>query len=285
MIRILVYSFLLPLSMLISLGACSPLALLNATVSNDGYTSTLNQAYGKHRRQQLNIHVPNMVNNNADVVIFYYGGHWQSGSKDDYAFVADAFTENGVITVIPDYRVFPDADWREFISDGANTYQWVYDNIAGFGGNPERIFIMGHSAGAHIAAMVTTNPSLFRSPIKPPCGFLGLAGPYDFLPISDADVKQVFASADDLKNTQPITFVSAGVPDMLLMHGLNDTTVKPGNSTRLAARVNQFQGRAQIKLYKGVDHTDILISLASTFRSYSPALSDSMEFIQKTQCE
>jgi len=283
--RTLIYLIILPLPMLLSLVACSPLELLNASVSNNGYTSTFNQAYGTQSRQRLNVHVPKTVNNNADVVIFYYGGRWQYGHKEDYEFVADAFTDNGVITVLPDYRIFPDADWRDFINDGANAYQWVYDNIARFGGNPERIFIMGHSAGAHIAAMVATNQSLVKSKIKRPCGFLGLAGPYDFLPIKDADIKQVFASADNLKNTQPITFVSAGVPDMLLMHGLNDTTVKPGNSTRFASRVNQFKGRAQMKLYKGVDHTDILVSLASTFRSYSPALADSMEFIQKTQCE
>lgn len=283
--RTLVYSFLLPLSILLLLGACSPLKLLNATVSNDGYTSTLNQTYGEQLRQQLNIHVPNTVKNNTDVVIFYYGGRWQSGNKEDYTFIADAFTSKELITVIPDYRIYPDVDWREFINDGAMAYQWVYDNIARFGGNPERIFIMGHSAGAHIAAMVTTRQSLIGNAGKHPCGFIGLAGPYDFLPIRDADIKRVFSSANDLQETQPITFVSKDNPDMLLLHGLDDTTVKPGNSTRMVARVKQVGGRAQAKLYPGVDHTDILISLASTFRGYSPALADSIGFMQKTQCK
>jgi len=289
MMRIFTFTFVLPLLMLFSLGACSPLGLLNATVSSDGYNSTLNQAYGEQVRQQLNIHVPKTVNKDADVVIFFYGGRWQSGNKEDYAFVADAYTSNGVILVIPDYRVYPQVDWRDFIRDGAAAYQWVYENIARFGGNAERIFMMGHSAGAHISAMVAVRQSLIGSATKRPCGFIGLSGPYDFLPIRDDDVKRVFASADDLQNTQPITFVSRGVPDMLLLHGRDDTTVKPGNSTRLAARVNQLNGRAQVKLYEGVDHIDILLSLllslASTFRRYSPALADSMVFIQDTRCQ
>jgi len=283
--RTLVYSFLLPLPILLLLGACSPLTLLNATVNSDGYHSTLNQAYGEQVRQRLDIHIPNAVKNNADVIVFLYGGRWQYGSKEEYTFVADAFTSYGVITVIPDYRVYPDVDWRDFISDGAMAYQWVYENIARFGGNPERIFIMGHSAGAHIAAMVTTRQSLISNADKRPCGFIGLAGPYDFLPIRDADVKRVFSSASDLQDTQPISFVSKDDPDMLLLHGLDDTTVKPGNSSRMVVRAKQVGSRAQAKLYPGVDHTDILISLASTFRGYSPALADSIEFMQKTQCE
>jgi len=263
---------------------CSPLGILNATVSSDGYTSTLNQAYGKQPRQRLDIHVPNQVTENADVVVFYYGGRWQSGNKDQYAFVADAFTSKGIITVLPDYRLYPDVDWADFIKDGASAYQWVVKNISKYKGNPKRIFVMGHSAGAHISAMVAVDESLLDKGTKRPCGFIGLAGPYDFLPIRDADVIQVFSSAKDLKDTQPITFVNKMDPAMLLMHGTDDVSVNIGNTTRLATRVLDLGGVVKTKIYDGVDHIDILISLSSTFRHVSPVLSDSVAFMHDVDC-
>lgn len=277
-------SFATSLCMIIILSACSPLSMLNATVSDDGYESILNTPYGEQARQNLNIHIPNNVHDNADVVVFYYGGRWQEGSKEQYRFVADAFTSQGVITVIPDYRLYPNVDWPDFIRDGASAYEWVKKNIARYHGNPKRVFIAGHSAGAHIAAMVAVREDLLTKDIRRPCGFIGLAGPYDFLPIDQPDIRRVFSSATDLLNTQPISYVDRGDPAMLLLHGLNDSTVKPGNSIRMAERARQSGGQAEIKLYKDVDHTDILMSLSSTFRGFSPALRDSMSFIKSAEC-
>lgn len=261
--------------------ACSPLDLLNATVSHDGYLLTPDVAYGDQPRQRLDIYVPAQARDTADVVLFFYGGRWQSGSKDLYGFVADAFTAQGMITVIADYRLYPAVDWREFINDGHAAFQWVRDNIADYHGNPNRVFVMGHSAGAHIAAMVTMQDN---TAAQRPCGLIGLAGPYDFLPIDQPDIQKVFASAPDLQDTQPIHFASADDPAMLLLHGSDDTTVKPGNSSRLAERINQLGGKATLKMYDAVDHTDILVSLSSTFRSSSPALADSIAFIHSTTC-
>ena len=279
--------FLLSLSSVvvcIFLSACAPLDILNATVSSDGYKSTLNLAYSDMPRQHLDVHVPNEVIDGADVVIFYYGGRWQYGSKDQYDFVADAFTERGIITVLPDYRLFPDADWRDFVKDGAKAYEWVVRNIAKYSGNPKRIFVMGHSAGAHISAMVATDESLLSDGLVRPCGFLGLAGPYDFLPIRDADIVRVFSSAKDLRNTQPITYISKGDPHMLLMHGGDDVSVKPRNTEQFAKRMEKVGGTVETKIYAGVDHIDILISLSSTFRHVSPVLNDSTSFMKKTDC-
>jgi len=267
------------------LSGCSPLGILNATVSSDGYTSTLNQAYGKQHRQRLDIHVPIQVSENADVVVFYYGGRWQSGNKEQYAFVADALASKGIITVLPDYRLYPDVDWRDFIHDGARAYQWVVKNIEKYKGNPKRVFVMGHSAGAHISAMVAVDESLLDKDTKRPCGFIGLAGPYDFLPIRDADVIQVFSSAKDLKDTQPITFVDKMDPAMLLMHGTDDVSVNIGNTARVAKRVRGLGGVVKTKIYDDVDHIDILISLSSTFRHVSPVLSDSVAFMRHLDCQ
>ncbi len=280
-ISILVFS----LMSILMLSGCSPLEMLNATVSDDGYSSVLNKNYGNKPRQGLNIHIPKQVKKNADVVLFFYGGRWQYGSKDEYSFVADALTSQGFITVIADYRLYPRVDWREFVQDGASAYQWVTNNIQNYGGNPKRVFVMGHSAGAHIAAMAAVDESLLKSGTQRPCGLIGLAGPYDFLPIRDEDVKRIYSTASDLKNTQPITFVNKGDPAMLLLHGLDDEAVKPKNTTGMAAKAKQVGVPVATKLYNDTDHIDILISLSSTFRSYAPALKDTADFIAKTVCK
>jgi len=266
------------------LSACSPLEILNSTVDQNGFSSRTGLVYGGDDRQKLDVHIPNHAPQNADVVVFYYGGRWQYGSKQEYAFVVDALTSKGFVTVIPDYRLYPQVDWQAFVQDGANAYQWVYKNIQKFGGNPRRIFVMGHSAGAHISAMVAVDDSLLDKATKRPCGFVGLAGPYDFLPIDQPDIRRVFASESDLQKTQPISYASRDDPAMLLIHGLDDDIVKPGNSRRLAQRLSRLGGDAEIKLYEDTDHIDILLSLSSTFRYFGPTLTDSVVFMNSVEC-
>ena len=275
----------LTLFILLLVSGCSPLSLLNTTVGSS-YRQTAEQAYGADPRQRLDVFVPAKLVANADVVIFIYGGRWQSGSKDDYRFVADGLAEKGLITVIPDYRLYPQVDWRDFVADTATAYRWVETHIASFGGNPRRIFIMGHSSGAHLAAMVALDPMLRRraSASRAPCGLIGLAGPYDFLPITDADVQQVFKSASRLIETQPIFYVDEHAPPMLLLTGATDTTVKPGNTDRLAAAVQARGGSAEVIRYPDVGHIQIMLALARPLSFLAPTLQDSASFIQRTVC-
>jgi len=151
---------LLPIGAL-ALSACSPLAALSS-ISGSHIQQSATHAYGNAPRQTLDVHLPQDAQPNADVVLFIYGGRWQFGSKDEYRFVADGLAQSGFITVIPDYRLYPQVDWRDFLADSAAAYHWVEAYIAGFGGNPQRIFVMGHSAGAHMAAMVALDPKLQR---------------------------------------------------------------------------------------------------------------------------
>lgn len=267
-------------------GACSPLGLLSATAGSN-VRQTADQAYGDEPRQTLDIYVPNGPVENADVVIFMYGGRWQSGSKDHYRFVAASLAKEGLITVIPNYRLFPNVDWRDLIQDSATAYHWVETHIASYGGNPHRIFIMGHSAGAHLAAMVALDASARRRAggERAPCGLIGLAGPYDFLPIKDPDVKEVFKSAAQLIETQPIHYVDRSAPPMLLLTGADDTTVKPGNSIRLAAAVNERGGKADVVSYPDVGHVSIMLAMAPQLRFLAPTLRDALDFIRSTECD
>lgn len=267
------------------LGACSPLSVLS-TVSGTHIQQSATHAYGDAPRQTLDVHLPQDAQPNADVVLFIYGGRWQFGSKDEYRFVADGLAQSGFITVIPDYRLYPQVDWRDFLADSAAAYRWVEAYIAGFGGNPQRIFVMGHSAGAHMAAMVALDPKLQQQAgvKRLPCGLIGLAGPYDFLPISDPDIREVFKSANPLIESQPIHYVNGNMPAMLLLTGSDDTTVKPGNTERMAAAVKQAGGKAEVIEYPKVAHVDIMLALAPALSGLAPTLQDSTHFIRETSC-
>ena len=266
-------------------GGCSPLNMLNATVGGN-FKQTANQAYGKQPRQTLDVYTPAQAVANADVVVFMYGGRWQYGSKEEYRFVADGLTEKGFIAVIPDYRFYPQVDWRDFIADTAAAYHWVETNIATSGGNPRRIFIMGHSAGAHLVAMVALDPTVRQraGSNNAPCGMIGISGPYDFLPIDDADVQQVFKSANRLIETQPIFYANGKAPAMLLLTGEADTIVKPGNTYRLAAAVRERGGKAQVIGYPEVGHISIMLALSRSLSFLAPTLQDSAHFIRNTTC-
>lgn len=272
-------------ALLLLASGCSPLSLLSASVGSN-YRQTAEQSYGADPRQKLDVFLPTHPVENADVVVFMYGGRWQFGSKDEYRFVADGLAEKGLITVIPDYRFYPQVDWRDFLADTAAAYHWVETHIASFGGNPRRIFIMGHSAGAHLAAMVALDPRLRQQAgtSRTPCGLIGVSGPYDFLPIDDADVQQVFKSAGRLIETQPIFYVDEHAPSMLLLTGEADTTVKPGNTYRMAAAVQARGGKAEVIRYRDAGHIDIMLALARPLSSIAPTLQDSVSFIQRTVC-
>ncbi len=265
--------------------ACSPLSMLSS-FGGSNYQQTTELAYGQDPRQTLDVYVPNTLAPNADVVLFMYGGRWQFGSKEEYRFVANSLAKQGFVTVIPDYRLFPQVDWRDFIMDTAAAYHWVETHIAAYGGNPRRIFIMGHSAGAHMAAIVALDPKLRQKAgsDKAPCGLIGLAGPYDFLPISDADVQQVFKSANPLIESQPIFYVDRNAPPMLLLTGADDTTVKPGNTYRMAAAVREKGGTAEVISYPDVAHISIMLALANPLSFLAPTLQDTTNFIHKTAC-
>lgn len=268
------------------LGGCAPLHVLNGTVGADGYERIVDQTYGADTRQKLDIYIPAKKPTNADVVIFFYGGRWQTGEKDDYRFVAAGLTANGFIAVIPDYRLYPKVDWREFIFDAAAAYRWVETHIAEQGGNPRRIFLMGHSAGAHIAAMVALDETVRAragSRVQP-CGMIGLAGAYDFLPFEDADVQRVFSSAKNPLETQPVFYADGADPRLLLLTGDADKSVKPRNTYRLAEAMRDRDGSAQTLTYEGVGHVGILVSLVPWLRFVAPTLQNATEFIRKTEC-
>lgn len=258
--------------------------MLDLSVTDEGYQSIDNVRYGAKSHQKLNLYRPEIGQQPYATVVFFYGGRWRSGSKNDYRFIAQALAENGIATVLPDYGLYPQYNFPDFMADAAKAVAWTYAHAKEYQLNKSQIYLMGHSAGAQIAAMLSLDRQyLARENIRTQqlAGLIGLAGPYDFYPFTDSDVKQVFASVKDKQQTQPIHYVGPHAPPMLLLSGLQDTTVRVKNSRHLAARQIAQGGKVQTRYYPKLAHVGILLSLAKSFRTMAPVLEDSVTFIRQ----
>lgn len=260
------------------LGGCSAAAMLNATVPRNGFTLERDIAYGPLPRQKLDLYRPDRPRSDGRSVIFFYGGAWDSGSKNDYLFVGQALAARGVTTIIADYRIYPEVTFPDFVEDGARATGWAAERAGA-----DRLFLMGHSSGAHIALMLAADtPYLATAGVnrmKLP-GAIGLAGPYDFLPLTSRRLQQIFGGADR-KETQPIAFATAPLPPVLLIHGTADLTVRPANSERLAAAWQRAGGQADLRLYPEVDHVDAVAAFSDFLRKRAPTRDDVLAWIDQ----
>lgn len=262
----------------------SPLLTFNTLVPKDagGRQVAEGLAYGEGDRRALDIYAPADANAaNLPVVVFFYGGSWNSGTREGYDFAGRALAAQGNIVVVPDYRLVPEVRFPGFVEDGAAAVAWVRRNISDYGGDPDRIVLMGHSAGAQIGAMLALDPQWLgegRTAIR---GFVGLAGPYDFAPLdTDASIA-AFGEWPRVAETQPITYADAAAPPALLLTGAEDTVVKPRNSKALSAALVSAGVEAGMTTYPGVDHIDILIALSRPLRGRAPVLEDTSRFIAR----
>jgi len=166
------------------------------------------------------------------------------------------------------------------VEDGAAAVAWAAANVARFGGDPARLTIAGHSAGAHIAAMLALDPRWLRAAgARPVAAAVGLAGPYDFHPFTSTAAIAAFAAAPDPLSTQPIAFARGDAPPMLLATGDVDTVVRPRNSVRLAEALGAAGAPVSLRRYPGVTHSGILRALSRPFRSLAPVLGDAAAFL------
>jgi acetyl esterase/lipase len=263
---------------------CTSAAILaaNGSVAFGPYDRSDDIAYGPDQRQTLDVYVPDGESGvPRPVVVFFHGGGWSRGSKDIYRFVGSALAEKGAITVIANYRLTPEVRFPVFVEDAASAVAWTFRNIADHGGDPARIFLMGHSAGAHISALLALDPRyLARDGIDTAqlAGVIGLSGPYDFA-ITAPALESVFGKPADPADTQPVRFVRADAPPVLLLHGTADRLCRYEQSIRLAERLTAAGGQAEVKLYPDRDHTDTVAALSTIRRTRAPTLEDVAAFI------
>ncbi len=240
------------------------------------------KAYGAESWQQLDIYIPPDTDvRRRPVVVFFYGGRWTSGLKENYRFAGDAIAKRGYIAVIPDYSKYPRVRFPAFVEDGAKALAWVSGHIEDYGGDPDRIFVAGHSAGAHIGALLAANPAYLAREGKDRSavvrGFAGLAGPYAFTP-DEPDLEDIFGPPERYPSMQVTTFIDGAQPPMLLLYGDADKTVRRYNLDRLEARIREKGGLVKSIVYPGVDHLWILGALSWINFRGPPILGDMIAF-------
>ncbi len=263
------------------LSACSGQKLLNTLTAPTGYTKASNIVFDPATALKTDVYTPKGAAN-APVVVFFFGGRWSEGSKDLYEFVGAALAKQGFVAVVPDYRLYPAVKFPAFVEDAAQATRWTRDNAARYGGDPNRLFVMGHSAGAHLAALLATDESYLkavggsRTWLK---GMIGLAGPYDFMPFTDDDIKDMFGPPERYASTQPINHVDGKNAPMLLMHGEDDVSVFPKNTRNLAKKVSEAGGPVETVIYPKLSHSWIVATLSTTLQNQSDVMPYTKDFV------
>lgn len=256
---------------------------MSALIPSDGYRAYLDIVYQQNTGNALDVYVPAQKPSRA-VVVFFYGGSWESGRREDYRFVAEALTAQGYSVVVPDYRKYPEVVFPTFVEDAAAAVAWVHLHIAEYGGDPGRIFVAGHSAGAHITALLVLDPKYLKTQGMSPMdlrGMIGLAGPYDFLPLQTARLNAIFPGDRLQFLAQPVNVLQAPNPPVQLLVGLKDKTVLPRNSESLAQRIKKTGGRVELRYFMDYGHIDMVLRLARPFRGDGSLVQAIGDFIDR----
>jgi acetyl esterase/lipase len=273
--------------------AIAPNWTVNAMAAFGEYSVRSSLPYGEGARRTLDVYRPVRAGRNTPVAVFFYGGGWASGSKEDYKFVGAALARRGVIAIIPDYRIYPEARFPAFLEDAALAVRWSKDNALSLGGDPNRIFLIGHSAGAYLAAMLALDPPWLASvDLHPACdirGWVALGGPYDLEAAADDPHRAIFASLKDEAAAKPGNFASAAAPPAFLAAGADDSAVDPKNTLDLAQRIREVGGTVQTSIYLGLGHRALIGAFSPIFQFRFHVLDDAMNFIlnqsQRRSCD
>ena len=265
--------------------ACSPLTLF-ATLSPKDAAARVSrgEAYGDHPRQTLDVYAPRGIAGLAPIAVFFYGGSWDSGRRQDYNWVGHALASRGFVTVVADYRLYPEVRYPLFLEDGARAVRWAADNARRFGGDPERLVLAGHSAGAYNAVMLGLDGRYLAAAGVDPRhvrALAGLSGPYDFLPLKGDITNRVFGQTSDLPATQPLAYVGPASPPAFLATGDADNMVWPKNTIALAQRLRAAGVEVEERHYPGVDHVRMVLALSRPLRGRAPVLDEMTGFLRR----
>jgi len=262
---------------------CTQLAFMTANLAADwsDYSRKTNLVYGPSASQKLDVYLPAHARN-SPVVVFFYGGGWNSGDKASYKFVGAALASAGYIAVVPNYTLYPKARFPVFMRDAARAVVWAREHATEWGGDPSNLYVAGHSAGAHIAIMLALDEEYLaeaggtRRWLR---GAIGLSGPYDFLPFTEAYLNDLFGPPSSYPRSQPINFVSADAPRLLLMHGTADRRVSVNNTRSLEKALHAAGAPVRAIYFEGASHGDLAAALSIPARHRLPVLSDISSFI------
>lgn len=257
------------LAMAFVLAGCSGQEILNAASRDSSIQVTTDVVFDQANKAgnlRLDVYTSHATRN-APTIVFFYGGRWTNGSKEQYEFVGRILASRGFVVVIPDTRKYPAVRFPVFIEDGARAVRWARDNAARYGGSPDRLFVMGHSSGAHIAAMLALDAEFLKGvgmTQENLRGMIGISGPYDFLPITAPDLRDIFSPPEKFAQSQPIFYVDGRNPPLFLVHGENDEDVRVKNTRNLAEAVKKAGGAVETLIYNKLSHGCAVAVLSST---------------------
>ncbi len=264
--RLFVFPVLLALG--VALTACNPVATLNNTTSLSGLNVTRNLHYGPDVRNVLDIYAPPQTAEASSslkpVVLFIHGGSWTSGGKDEYVFAGESLARAGYVTAVMSYRLAPLHPYPDYIQDAAQALRWLQDNAAKYGGNGQRLYVVGHSAGAFNAVEVVDNARWLTEAgvnINTVHGVVGIAGPYDY-DFRKFPSKNAFPADGDPANIMPSRHVRPDAPPNLLLVAANDTTVDPDNGERMKAALQAANVPYTYTVLPGLNHITIVGALS-----------------------
>lgn len=255
-----------------------PGCLLNMITPSSTYSRTKGQAFGEGSRDKLDIYRAKNPKPDAPVLIFIHGGAWDRGSKTTYKFLAEGFTKSGYDIVVPNYRLYPNAIYPDFIEDNAKAVAFTAEQF------PNRpIVLIGHSAGGYNVLMLALRDKFLAKFGVNLCetikGVVSLSAPVGVIPLEGHPLIDIFpdrhAGDDGVLNS-----VAEPTPPFFLGHGEEDSIVNPINSTLLAEKVTARGGRVVVKTYPGLQHIGPIKVLSRYFEKDSPLKSDILEFIE-----
>ena len=253
-----------------------PTLALMAIAPTGDYTLEQDISYGELPKQTLDIYTPVNAVDDAPIVVFIHGGGWRGGSKDKYEFIGQSFTKAGYTVVVPNYRLYPQVKFPEFVNDAAKVVAFTQKRF----GKP--MVVTGHSAGAQIASLVVLDERYLQAQGITPCraisGWAGFAGPYDFK-VFQEPYTSIFPRAART-DMLPITFAnSAEIPSLLLV-GKADTTVKPDQTRRMEAALDLSGTHTNALYVDNKTHGGILAAMSISPRpDSSPVRPTMMKFV------
>lgn len=269
-----------------ALSGCSGTDLLNALTPGDSYRLQAGLSYGPLARQQADLYRPLAAPpaGGYPLVVFFYGGSWNRGQRGDYRFVGEALAARGIATLIADYRLYPEVRYPGFLKDCAAALDHALAMAPAWNANPERVFVAGHSAGAYNAAMLALDPRWLARHGRSPdqlAGWAGLAGPYDFIPVVNPEVRPVFHHPHTPADSQPVRHASASRLPAFLAVAADDQLVNPErNSQQLAGLLRAAGAKVDYQAYAEVSHTTLLGAFARPLRWRASVLEDLVQFVK-----
>lgn len=267
------------------LAGCGGLRTIETLTPAGDYDLDRDVAYGPSRRQRMDVYRPRDLGADAPVMVFFYGGSWRRGDKESYRFVGEYLSRLGFVAMVADYRLYPEVTFPGFVEDGAAAVATAMRIAGRYGGDPRRVHVMGHSAGAHIAVLLGLEPRYLAAEGLTPdrlAGIVGISGPYDADLAAVRWLRAVFAGDGVGEAARVVTKARAGAPPMLLANGGRDALVPPRHAVTLATRLRELGNRVDLRIYDDAGHGDILLGLSTTLAGNLTLGGDLVAFVDRT---